>query len=61
MAFKTLLLCAFSLALLPCGMPEALNKSPDLLSTCNRIAAAISSASQVFFPCERVLLSFISI
>ena len=60
MAFKTLLLCAFSLALLPCGMPEALNP-PDLLSTCNRIAAAISSASQVFFPCERVLLSFISI
>ena len=60
MALTTLLLCAFSLALLSYGLPEALGSrnSPDLLSTCNRIAAAISGASQVFFPCERIILLF---
>jgi hypothetical protein len=60
MALTTLLLCAISLALLSYGLPEALDShhSPDLLSTCNQIAAAISGASQVFFPCERIILSF---
>jgi hypothetical protein len=57
MALRTLLLGAFSLALLSYGQPEALeNHNPsDLLCTCNQIALAISDASQVFFPCERVV------
>ncbi|KAF8486357.1 FAD-binding domain-containing protein [Russula ochroleuca] len=52
MAFTTLLLCAFSLGLLSHGQPEAVrnHNSSDLLYTCNKIAAAISGASQVFFP-----------
>ena len=33
--------------------------SSDLLSACNGIAAAISNASQVFFPRERVILLFV--
>jgi hypothetical protein len=59
MTLSTLLLCAFSLALLSYGWPEASknHNSSDLLSTCNQIAAAISNASQVFFPCERIILS----
>ncbi|KAH9990398.1 FAD-binding domain-containing protein [Russula vinacea] len=46
------LLGTFSLALLSYGQPETLENhiSSDLLCTCNQIAAAISSASQVFFP-----------
>jgi hypothetical protein len=61
MALTTLLLCAFSLALLSYGQPEALenHNSSDLLSTCNKIAAAISGSSKVFFPRERVILSFL--
>ena len=60
MALTTLLLCAISLASLSYGWPEPLNShnSSDLLSTCNQIAGAISGASQVFFPCEYVILSF---
>ncbi|KAF8486365.1 FAD dependent oxidoreductase [Russula ochroleuca] len=52
MVLTTLLLCAFSLALLSYGQPETLenHNSSDLLSTCDKIAAAISGASQVFFP-----------
>jgi hypothetical protein len=59
MALATLFLCVFSLALLPYGFPKALAKhnSCDFLCTCNRIAAAISGASQVFFPRERLILS----
>jgi hypothetical protein len=40
---------------------EALEKrnSSDLLWTCNQIAAAISDASEVFFPRECVILSFV--
>jgi hypothetical protein len=47
-------LCAYSWA-------EALEKhnSTDLLRTCNQIAAAISGASQVFFPRESVILSLV--
>ncbi|KAH9990421.1 FAD-binding domain-containing protein [Russula vinacea] len=52
MALATLLLCAISLGLLSYGQPEALgnHNSSDLLYTCNKIAAAISGASQVFSP-----------
>jgi hypothetical protein len=58
MVLTTLLLCAFSLALLSYGQPETLenHNSSDLLSTCDKIAAAISGASQVFFPRECVIL-----
>ncbi len=46
------LLCASLLALCSYGRPAALDtrNSTDLLSTCNEIAAAISGASQVYFP-----------
>ncbi|KAH9990392.1 hypothetical protein BJV77DRAFT_963381 [Russula vinacea] len=46
------LLYTFSLALLLYGQSEALenHNSSGLLYTCNQIAAAISGASQVFFP-----------
>jgi hypothetical protein len=59
----TLLLYALSLALLSYGWPEA-SKShnpSELLSTCNQIKAVISSASQVFFPRERVIFTFVPI
>ena len=61
MALGTLLLLTFSLASLSYGQPETFEKrnSSDLLCTCNKIAAAISGASQVFFPRERVILSFV--
>jgi hypothetical protein len=52
MALMSLVLCAFALALLSFGKPAVFEtgNSPDLLCTCNEIAAAISDASQVFFP-----------
>jgi hypothetical protein len=61
MASTTVLLCALSLALLSYGQLETLedHNSFDLLCTCNQIEAAISGASQVFFPRERVLFSFV--
>ena len=48
-----LLLCTFALALRSYGKPAALEtrNSSDYLCACNDIAAAISGASQVFFPC----------
>ncbi|KAH9990413.1 hypothetical protein BJV77DRAFT_1151034 [Russula vinacea] len=51
MALATLLLCASSLALLSYGQQETWENHDfsDPLSTCNQIAAAISSVSQVFF------------
>jgi hypothetical protein len=55
MALTKLLVCAFSLALLSYGRPEALEKRN---SPCEKIAAAISGASQVFFPRKRAILSF---
>jgi hypothetical protein len=57
MTLITLLLYAFSLGLLSYAQPEPLQNynSSDLLSTCNKISAAVSSASQVFFPRERVV------
>ena len=63
MALATLLLCAISLGLLSYGQPEALgnHNSSDLLYTCNKIVAAISGASQVFFPRKCVILSFLPI
>ena len=59
MALTTPLLCAFFLALLSYGLPEAPEKrdSSGILRTCNQIAAAISGASQVYFPRERIILS----
>jgi hypothetical protein len=61
MALRTLLLGAFSLALLSYGQPETLenHNSSDLLCICNQIAAAISGASQVFFPREHSVFSFL--
>ena len=52
MALASLLLCTLALALPSYGRSAALEirNSSDLLCTCNDIAAAISSASQVFFP-----------
>jgi hypothetical protein len=67
MPFTTIkfLLYAISLALLSHGQQEVLglldaitHNSSDPLSTCDQIAATISCASQVFSPCERVILSF---
>jgi hypothetical protein len=53
MVSTSLLLYALALALRSYGKPAALEtrSSSDLLCTCNDIAAAISAASQVFFPC----------
>jgi hypothetical protein len=61
MALMTLLLCAFFLALRSYARPEILGKhtSYDFSCTCNQIAAAISGASEVFFPREFVILSFV--
>jgi hypothetical protein len=59
-----LLLYAFSLASLSRGQQEVLSllattqNSSSPMSTCDQIASAISHASQVFFPRERVILSF---
>jgi hypothetical protein len=62
MALTTFLLCAFTLTLILYGSPETSEKhnSSDLrvLCTCNKIAEALSGASQVFFPRESVVLSF---
>jgi hypothetical protein len=57
----TTLLCTFSLAVLSYGQPETLENHnfSDLLCTCHQIAVALSGASQVFFPRERVILSFL--
>jgi hypothetical protein len=60
MTLTLLLLFACFLELHAYSRAEALEKrnSSDLLWTCNQIAAAISDASQVFFPRECVILSF---
>ncbi|KAF8492578.1 hypothetical protein F5888DRAFT_1857925, partial [Russula emetica] len=52
MALSSLLLGAFALALRSYGNPAVLetHNYSDLLCTCNDIAAAISGASQIFFP-----------
>ena len=58
------LLYALSLALLSHGRQEVLGfvattrDYSEPMRTCGQIAAAISRASQVFFPRERVILSF---
>ena len=61
MTLATLLLCAFVLVSSSYGWPESLDNhnSSGPLCTCNKIAAAVSAASQVFFPRERVILSFV--
>jgi hypothetical protein len=64
-SFKTILTLtlllsfAFFLELCAYSWAEALEKHnpSDFLSTCNLIAAAVSGASQVFFPRECVILS----
>ena len=58
MTLTTPLLCAFFLALLSYGLPEASEKRDpsDILRTCNQIAAAISGASQVYFPRKCIIL-----
>jgi hypothetical protein len=61
MTLTSFLLFASLLAFRSYGRAEVLEKrnSSDLLWTCNQIAVAISDASQVFFPRERVILSFV--
>ena len=58
MLLSTLLLCTLSLILASHGQPEPRNSS-GFLGTCNRIAAAISGASEVFYPRAHVLLRFV--
>jgi hypothetical protein len=62
MTLKLLLLfaCFLELPASAYSRAEALEKrnSSDFLSTCNQIAAAISGASQVYFPRKSVILSF---
>ena len=55
----TMLLCVFSLALLSYGRHEAPEKPypSGPIDACNQIAAAISGATQVYFPREPVILS----
>jgi hypothetical protein len=50
MALATLLFCTFFLSILSYGRPEAIQSFSKLQYTCNQIAAAVSGASQVFFP-----------
>ncbi len=47
------LLCALTLAAFAHGLPGTLGDRArsDFNVTCNRIAAAISNSSEVFFPC----------
>jgi hypothetical protein len=58
------LLYASSLALASHGQQGALgllattHNSSDPMCTCDQIAAAVSRSSQVFFPRERIILSF---
>ena len=60
------LLYVFSLALLTHGKQEVFgllattqnSSASDPISICNQIAAAISCASQVYFPRECIVLSF---
>ena len=61
MTLTVLLHCVFSLALLSYGQQVALeNHNPsDPIGTCNQIAVAISGASQVYFPREPAILSFV--
>ncbi len=60
MTLTLLLLFACFLELRAYSQAEVLEKrnSSDFLWTCNQIAAAISDASQVYFPRECVILSF---
>ena len=60
MVLASLVLCAFALALPSFGKPAALETRnySDVQCTCNKIAAAISGASQVYFP--RMSLSHLS-
>jgi hypothetical protein len=66
MALAPVLLYAFSLALLSLaydgqqdvfGLLATMHNSTDPLNTCDQIATAISGASQVSFPRNRVFLS----
>ena len=50
MALAALLFCSFYLLILSYGRPEDAQGPSELRRTCDQIAAAISGASQVFFP-----------
>ena len=50
MALATFLFCTFSLSILSYGRPEPVQTASGVQHTCDQIAAAISGASQVFFP-----------
>ena len=50
MALATLLFCSFFLSILSYGRPEAVQSPSEFRITCDQIAAAISGASQVFYP-----------
>ena len=50
MALVTLLFCSLSLSIISYGRPEAVQSPSELRYTCDRIRAAISDASQVFYP-----------
>ena len=58
MFLTTPLLCTSFLALASYARPETggVNQThPEFLPTCHKIAAEISSASQVFFPCAQLI------
>jgi hypothetical protein len=50
MALATLLFCSFYLSILSYGRSRSRTGPSDLQCTCDQIVAAISGASQVFFP-----------
>ncbi len=50
MALATLLFCSFSLSILSYGRPDLVQRPSELQHKCNQIAAAVSGASQIFFP-----------
>ena len=58
MALVALLFCGFFLSTLSYGQPEAIQGSSELQHTCDQISAAISGASQVFFPRTCVMYRF---
>jgi hypothetical protein len=61
MDLTTPLLWVFSLALLSYGQQEVLEKHnhSNPIGTCNLISVTISNASQVYFPRERIIISFV--
>lgn len=58
MTLRPLLSLVFLLELCAYSRAEALEKR-DYSETCNQIAEAISSASQVFYPRERIIFTYL--